>query len=55
MPKNESKQAADFPPRGPSMNTLPEEPQSFTKKQEYAYRVAAVAAALFLLLTWLTA
>jgi hypothetical protein len=37
------------------MTTLPNEPQSSGKKQDYAYRIAAAAAALFLLLTWLTA
>lgn len=31
------------------------EPQSSSRKPEYAYRIAAAAAALFLLLTWLRA
>lgn len=37
------------------MNTPLNEPTSFDKKPEYAYRIAAAAAALFLLLTWLSA
>jgi len=41
------------------MNTLPTAPfkdaQSSSRKQDYAYRIAAAASALFLLLTWLTA
>jgi hypothetical protein len=38
------------------MKTLPTiEPQSSSRKPEYAYRIAAAAAALFLLLTWLSA
>jgi hypothetical protein len=42
------------------MNTFPPEPnnkgpQSSSKRQDYAYRIAAGAAALFLILTWLTA
>jgi len=37
------------------MNTFPDEPQSFSKKPDYAYRIAAAAAALFLLLTWISA
>jgi len=38
------------------MNSLsPNEPQSSSRRQDYAYRIAAAAAALFLLLTWLTA
>ncbi len=40
------------------MNSIPLEtkkgPQG-TKKPDYAYRIAAAAAALFLLLTWFTA
>jgi hypothetical protein len=40
------------------MNTFPQEsnkgPQSSSKRQDYAYRIAAGAAALFLILTWLT-
>jgi hypothetical protein len=31
------------------------EPQSSSRKPDYAYRIAAAAAALFLLLTWLSA
>ena len=34
---------------------LPNEPQSSSRRQDYAYRIAAAAAALFLLLTWLNA
>lgn len=38
------------------MNPLPvNEPKSSSQKPDYAYRIAAAAAALFLLLTWLTA
>jgi|HubBroStandDraft_1064217.scaffolds.fasta_scaffold1163937_1 hypothetical protein len=38
------------------MNSLPvNEPKSSGRKQDYAYPIAAAAAALFLLLTWLTA
>jgi hypothetical protein len=38
------------------MNPLPvNEPKSSSKNQDYAYPIAAAAAALFLLLTWLTA
>jgi hypothetical protein len=38
------------------MNPVPvNEPKSSSRKQDYAYRIAAAAAALFLLLTWLTA
>lgn len=37
------------------MNSLPNDPQSFNKKPEYAYRIAAAATALFLLLTWISA
>jgi hypothetical protein len=38
------------------MNPLPvNEPKSSSRNQDYAYRIAAAAAALFLLLTWLTA
>jgi hypothetical protein len=42
------------------MNTFPQEscnkgPQTSSKRQDYAYRIAAGAAALFLILTWLTA
>jgi hypothetical protein len=37
------------------MNTLPNEPQSSGKHKDYAYPIAAAAAALFLLLTWITA
>jgi hypothetical protein len=37
------------------MNVLPEEPRSSTRKPDYAYRIAAAAAALFLLLTWISA
>jgi len=34
---------------------LLDEPQSSSRRQDYAYRIAAAAAALFLLLTWLSA
>jgi hypothetical protein len=41
------------------MNSVPQTPckelQSSSRKQDYAYPIAAAAAALFLLLTWLTA
>ncbi len=41
------------------MNTLPtgtyKDSPSASRKQDYAYRIAAAASALFLLLTWLTA
>ncbi|MGC2300795.1 MAG: hypothetical protein WA476_18455 [Acidobacteriaceae bacterium] len=41
------------------MNTFPPEPykgpESARRRQDYAYRFAEAAAALFLLLTWLTA
>jgi hypothetical protein len=37
------------------MNTLPEQAQSSSRKPDYAYRIAAAAAALFLLLTWISA
>jgi hypothetical protein len=38
------------------MNSLtPSEPQSSSRRQDYAYPIAAAAAALFLLLTWLSA
>jgi hypothetical protein len=37
------------------MKTLPNEPINSSRKPEYAYRIAAAAAALFLLLTWISA
>jgi hypothetical protein len=37
------------------MEILPNEPQSSSRKPEYVYRIAAAAAALFLLLTWISA
>lgn len=59
LPKNDSKQAAAVSRNPPieamAMETLPNEPQSSSKKQDYAYRIAAAAAALFLLLTWISA
>jgi hypothetical protein len=54
VPKNVSKQAVDFPVRQ-RMNTLPIEPKSSSKHKDYAYPIAAAVAALFLLLTWITA
>lgn len=43
----------------PTMMTLPREtyqdPQRSRRRQDYAYRIAAAVAALFLLLTWLSA
>jgi hypothetical protein len=37
------------------MNTPPNGPQSSSRRQETAYRIGAIAAALVLILTWLTA
>jgi len=59
MTNNESKQASaevtELPFRGQAMNTLPDEQMISSRKPEYAYRIAAAAAALFLLLTWISA
>lgn len=37
------------------MNTPPNGPQSISRRQDYAYRIGAIAAALVLILTWLSA
>lgn len=37
------------------MNIPPNGPQSSSRRQEYAYRIGAVAAALILILSWLSA
>jgi hypothetical protein len=37
------------------MNTPPIGPQISSRRQEYAYRIGAIAAALVLILTWLSA
>lgn len=37
------------------MKTLPNEAQSSSRRPDFAYRIAAIAAALILILTWLSA
>lgn len=41
------------------MEALPrtphQDPQRFSRRQDYAYRIAAAVAALFFLVTWLSA
>lgn len=37
------------------MKILPQGPQSSSLRQEYAYRIGAVAVALILILSWLSA
>ncbi len=37
------------------MKTPPNIPQSTNRRQEYAYRIGAIAAALVLILSWLSA
>ncbi|MFP5229544.1 MAG: hypothetical protein ACLGXA_18175 [Acidobacteriota bacterium] len=44
-----------FPHEAKAMNSVSDEPQSSSRRQDYAYRIAAAAAALFLLLTWISA